>query len=315
MAVHLGPPPPTNEVARSIAAGLAGEPPTRCERFPTGLRNYVYDIEFASGEQFVLRFSPADEIQGTVFWTTQLRSGGVPAAQVLLTSEPDAVYSYSVLERLPGTDLGNVFDDLDEGQLSGIADEVASWQRLTEGSVAPARKFGFALDYDAQLFNSWTDVLLASLTGTERLVRLAAVVDPAPIAQVADRVRTVRDELDQVQPRPFLHDATTKNVIVHDGFVTGLVDVDFMGFGDPLYLAALTRMSLLSAGRSPAYAVRLAELIAPDAPPGRFDLYTMVHCAGFLGELGQTFFNQTEPAPIDATHQAHLEQLLYQFLA
>jgi hypothetical protein len=43
----------------------------------------------------------------------------------------------------------------------------------------------------------------------------------------------MRDALDAIRATPFLHDTTTKNVIVtHDGVVSGIVDVDDLCFGD-----------------------------------------------------------------------------------
>ena len=51
----------------------------------------------------------------------------------------------------------------------------------------------------------------------------------------------LRDEIDSIPPTPFLHDATTKNVLVTaKGAFSGIVDVDDLCFGDPRYPAALT---------------------------------------------------------------------------
>ena len=37
----------------------------------------------------------------------------------------------------------------------------------------------------------------------------------------------------QIRPTPFLDDTTTKNVIVHEGKLSGIVDVDWICFGYP----------------------------------------------------------------------------------
>jgi aminoglycoside phosphotransferase (APT) family kinase protein len=113
-----------------------------------------------------------------------------------------------------------------------------------------------------------------------------------------------------IEPTAFLHDATTKNVIVDEGRVTGLVDVDHMAFGDALWAPTLTRMSLLAAHRPTGYAdEQIEELSATSDARERADLYTILHCLSFLGELGQAF-NQDEAAPVDMTHQRHLEAVL-----
>ena len=47
-------------------------------------------------------------------------------------------------------------------------------------------------------------------------------------------VSAARAELDALSPVPFLHDTTTKNVIVTpEGSFSGIVDVDDLCFGDP----------------------------------------------------------------------------------
>jgi aminoglycoside phosphotransferase (APT) family kinase protein len=43
-----------------------------------------------------------------------------------------------------------------------------------------------------------------------------------------------------VQPTYFLDDLTSKNVIVQDGELRGLVDFDVVCYDDPLYWLALT---------------------------------------------------------------------------
>ena len=54
-------------------------------------------------------------------------------------------------------------------------------------------------------------------------------------------------ELDALPPTPFLHDTTTKNVIVTPaGSFSGIVDVDDLCFGDPRYAVALTSAALLA---------------------------------------------------------------------
>ena len=65
---------------------------------------------------------------------------------------------------------------------------------------------------------------------------------------VSELVTKARGELDSQPPIPFLHDTTTKNVIVTpEGAFSGIVDVDDLCFGDPRYVVALTLPSLTAA--------------------------------------------------------------------
>jgi hypothetical protein len=62
-------------------------------------------------------------------------------------------------------------------------------------------------------------------------------------------VSATRAQLDSLPPIPFLHDTTTKNVIVTPGGTfSGIVDVDDLCFGDTRYVVALTLASLAVSG-------------------------------------------------------------------
>lgn len=304
---------PTRDDVLRIVIELFGEPPRTCERFPTGLRNWVYDVTLSTGRRVVVRMSLAErreEVRAAVRWSDLLSEAGVPVANVL-HADVHAPHPYLLLERLPGTDLGNQFEAHTKAELDGIADEVVSWQRAAADSLPPAAGFGFALSYDDVLATTWGEALVKQLDRSEAALHSAGIVDPAIVEPVRRRLRQCTSSLDAVEPAAFLHDATTKNVIVHQGEAIGLVDVDVMAFGDPLYLAALTRASLLAARRSPAYAERLAAQLGDDTV--LLDLYTVVHCVGFLSELGHAF-NQHEPAPVQADFRHHLEAIVQSLL-
>jgi hypothetical protein len=116
-------------------------------------------------------------------------------------------------------------------------------------------------------------------------------------------------ELAAVVPEAFLDDATTKNVLVHEGRLSAIVDLDWLAFGDPLYAVALTRMSLLAAGLNPDYARFLAEEagIGPVSTP-LLDLYTLCFCVDFLGGLGMQF-NQPVAPTVDPVKVEQLVEI------
>ena len=104
----------TRQAASGIAESVFGESVRSCERFATGLRHFVYDVVLDSGQRAVVRCSRPEhreELAGGVFWSQLLATEGVPVAEVL-SHDLDGTTPYMVLERLPGTDLGNVIADL-----------------------------------------------------------------------------------------------------------------------------------------------------------------------------------------------------------
>ena len=306
-------PSPTSVEAEAIARHVFGVDVQSCVRFPTGLRHWVYDIELLDGTQAVVRLSDPrhrDELRGGVFWNEQLRSVDVRVPE-LIASDIDGGQPFMVLERLPGTDLGNIFDELSESQLGHIATRVAEFQHRAS-QLRTASGFGYALDYGTPLSSSWAAVLAASISRSERRIVDAGIIDPGWVDRVRRRQAQARDTFDDIPPTAFLHDATTKNLIISDGHVTGIVDTDEMGFGDPLWTVALTRMSLLSAGRPTGYIDRLLEAMgAPSA--GRLDLYTAVFALDFLSELGQRF-NRDEAQPVSGDEVERLLSVLTDLL-
>jgi hypothetical protein len=115
--------------------------------------------------------------------------------------------------------------------------------------------------------------------------------------------------LDDVAPTPFLHDTTTKNVLVTENGLAGIVDIDDLCFGDPLYVLSLTYMALLSSRSSTDYVdfwSNAWELTSLQRTVTR--IYTAIHCVGFIGEVGQRF--NKDVVEIDHARLRYLEGIL-----
>jgi hypothetical protein len=126
---------------------------------------------------------------------------------------------------------------------------------------------------------------------------------------VSRNARRLDDYFSRVAPIPFLDDTTTKNVLVHDGRLTGIVDVDWVCFGDPLLTVALTRASLLSSGRDLAYTDHWFELFEPSSDQrAALRFYTALFFLDFMSELGHRF-NRDTPT-ITSNEVQRLEILL-----
>ena len=79
-------------------------------------------------------------------------------------------------------------------------------------------------------------------------------------------------------------------MLIKDGRISGIIDVDEMGVGDRLTYVALTQMALLNAGSDTDY----VDYIADEMRLGEEErkillLYTMIYCVDFMGERGMSF--------------------------
>src|SRR5580693_9092774 len=121
--------PTCYEVGRMLSAGI-GEHLALCTRFPTGLCHFVFDVVAESGKRFVVRVASAgneERIDGSVYWSALLRPIGIPLPEMLHRGV-FAGRHFTILERFPGTDLGNVVADLTTAERRAIASAVVGLQ-------------------------------------------------------------------------------------------------------------------------------------------------------------------------------------------
>jgi hypothetical protein len=286
---------PDESVAGAIAKEFSGSDPQYLQRFATGIGHWVYDVRSAAGETFVVRVGTPDQAPdflGAVHWSRLLRPLGVPLPALLAAGQRDQ-FPYMILARLPGVDLGLAYRTLDVDEKRAIAREVVVAQNRV-ASMGEGPGFGYLRLPSDPCRASWRAVIDDSIGRSRSRIEAARSLS----VEVCDRVSRRADQLDayfsRVRPLPFLDDATTKNVLVHRGALSGIVDVDWLCFGDPLLTVGLTRASLLSAGQDSSYTDHWASLMQPS--PERLaalHFYTTLFYLDFMSELGHRFNRDT----------------------
>jgi hypothetical protein len=244
---------------------------------------------------------------GAVAWAERLRPLGVPLPEVLAHDVgPDAPLPHLVLERLPGDDLGIVHAALTAQERQALAQAVVAVQEAVHG-LGRSTAYGYSLEPSGSPPRTcWADVVGDNLRRSAGRLRGAAPHVRRLHARVVARAAELRPVLDGVPAVPFLDDLTTKNVLVADGRLSGVVDVDVVCFGDPLYTPALTKVSLVAAGQPTDDVDAWLDDLAPDA--AAFDLYCAVFCLDLLGEAGVTFDREV-PTPDDQQRAERLVAL------
>lgn len=302
---------PTEQDAAEIYAGVFGERVASVERFPTGLAHYVYDVRTERGRSVVVRLTRPEwraAFVGASFWYRLLKPRGIPLPRLRYVDFGERQpFPVMIMERLPGTDLNGVYAGLSAEQKRRLADQIVGIQRIA-GALPEGPGFGFARSYDDRsLEPSWRAVLEADLARSRRRIEAANAIDPEVVERLRRHLDRSERYFDRIRPTCFLDDTTTKNVIVHDGALSGIVDVDAACFGDPLLTPALTRLALLAQGHDADYVdYWLSALAVTDEQRAIVDLYTALMCVSFLSEIGQTF-NTAAPRPADP---ARTERLL-----
>ena len=192
---------------------------------------------------------------------------------------------------------------LDDRSLEGIAGRVAEAQGIVS-QLSSAGRYGYAVAAETAPCASWPDVLASGLARSRRRLSQAGLYS----LEIADRVETLLDivqsEAIQIEAIPFLHDTTTKNVIVApDGRLSGIVDVDDLCWGDPHFAPALTLAAMQAFGGSQHYVAAWMR-VARFRDDRLFRTYVALCVLDFLSEQG-TRFNGNEVVA-NAERHAHL---------
>ena len=296
----------TNEPDAEMAAAIVGEAigfaPVAVRRFTTGAQHYVFDVDFVSRPSVVVRIGSRSAhalMAGAVYLSKLLKPRGAPLPAIL-AEDLRAEFPWLVLERLPGTDLGACIDGLSDTQLDGIAGNVARAQSIAAESGSAGR-YGYAVFPEIAPHTAWSQALDASLARSRKRIALAGLFDIGLVDRGQEALADLRTEIDQVPPTPFLHDATTKNVIVTaEGCFSGIVDVDDLCFGDPCYPAALTLASLAARGSSVYYVSAWSRHGGWSTDNRLFRLYVVLFLLDFMSEHGQAFNGNQRPSSLEA---------------
>lgn len=284
---------PIEADARRIVEEATAGTAMAVTRFLTGYCHYVYEVKLKDGRVLVARIASKEtrhELLGGLYWRKKLEPLGIPLPK-MLRAETEGEFAYMVLERLPGCDLGLAYADLSDDQKCVLAAAVVDAQSRC-ARLPPARGYGYATSYDDPVLTKnrhWRDVLIADLEQSRQRIAAVGVVDVTVVDRVMSSLSKFNDYLSRVRPTAFMDDTTTRNVLVHEGALSGIVDIDTLCFGDVLFTVALTRLALLSLHHDTLYIEHwLNAMDATDEQRTVLNLYTAVFCVNFLGEQGQS---------------------------
>jgi aminoglycoside phosphotransferase len=301
---------PTTRMAAEVALEQRGDAPVSAARFPLGLAHWVYDVSFITGPNLVVRMTMPEHraaFEGAVHWSSVLRPLGVPLPVLLAHGEHQG-FPFLVLERLQGKDLGMVYPQLGSSERAHLARELSRLQCLV-ATLPEAPGFGSVASPAGPYHPSWSAFISELIAMSRQRIETTRVVATDVAQRVEDVARQLESYFASVRPTAFLDDATTKNVLVHEGRLSGIVDVDELGFGDSLLTIGLTRASLLANHSDCEYADLWLEHSSP-TPEQRSALsfYTALYGLVFISEQGERF--NRPAARIDSALLARLEQLV-----
>jgi aminoglycoside phosphotransferase (APT) family kinase protein len=237
----------------------------------------VYEVELPDRE-LILKINPRLEVIETLLGNMSVLSGlGLPLARVIQTRNTDA-FSYVLFEKIPGHDLRYELPHMTRAQMSILAEQLVAYQRRVM-TLPKRRGFGWVGIGREGNFASWKAVI------ERELVEVWSLGDHTLAARVLALTAQFDPYIARVEPICHLDDITTKNVIVHNGVLQGLVDFDVVCYGDPLFWLALTRTAIFSDVGEVGifYLEELQRLWGVDPLEQRIiQFYSLLQTAGFI---------------------------------
>lgn len=117
--------------------------------------------------------------------------------------------------------------------------------------------------------------------------------DVEKVERLRNQVGQLEEYFSSIKPVAYLDDISSKNLLIHNGRISGIIDIDWIGIGDKLTFAALTYMALLNLEYNTDYVKYiLEEMLISDVERKAFVFYTLMYCVDFMGERGMQFMDK-----------------------
>lgn len=260
--------------------------PDKIKRFEIGHGNYVYKISF-SKDKFVIRINTGEDVyKDTIYWLDKLMVLGIPVPRVISSGSYNGL-SYLILNYIPGKDLGIVYGDLSDSQKQLIAKEIVNIQNKV-ATLPKNLGYGYLSSYEDKGYkNTWKEVILEHLQRSRTRIQENKIFDSRKVDQVEQLLERYDNYFSSIEPIPFLDDLSSKNVLVYEGNLSGIIDIDFVCFGDRLYNVGYTRMALMSLDYDTKYIdFMVYEMKLSSLEKEVLILYSLCFCVDFMGERG-----------------------------
>lgn len=258
------------------------EEPSAIERCAVGWGNYVYIVE-CGGAKYVVRCSEENNAyDNTMYWLEKLSSIEIPVPKVIAKGKI-AGYEYLILSYLEGKDIGLVYLQLKDDDKRAIAKEIVHIQNR----VATLRLENLEPDW------SWSAFVNHMLErAADRIVR-NGYFDVQKVECLRGQIGQLEEYFSNIKPTAYLDDISSKNLLIHNGRISGIIDIDWIGAGDKLTFAALTNMALLNLEYDTDYVKYiLEEMQVSNVEQKAFLFYTLMYCVDFMGERGMQLMDK-----------------------
>lgn len=301
------------ETVNKIFDDVFNGKPTEIIRNTVGLAGYVYTVVF-NDTKYVIKISDDKNlIIGSTYWLNKVKDLDIPTPCVIAENLVNAPYFF-VMSFIPGKDLGLVYSSLSKNDKQIIAKKIIDFQKEIK-KLPMAKGFGSLNSYEdsENICSSWEESLLNDINRAEEGIIKNGIFSVEYVLKLKQIMPNFREYFNSVKPEPFLDDITTKNVLIHEGKLSGIIDLDWISFGDEVLFLGLVTMALLSMKADIDYADYLKdEMNLNDMQERALKFYVLMFCVIFMSEKGMCF-NQAEPMKVSEEEKMLLQEIFNRY--
>lgn len=270
--------------------------PKYIKRIAIGMSNEVYLVGLENKE-IIARLSPIDRmLMGTHDHIPKFKALGIQVPDILAEDYNRRLipYSYQILSKIEGKDLGQVIESLTETQLKALANEIANIFRKVS-TIPSSDKFGVIWGGgDDEVSDSWTERMKIWIEESKERGLSTGIMDKDIVA-IADKLyERFEAYFSNLKPTTYYGDICSKNVMIHQGAFNGLVDLDGLTQGDPLEAIGRIKLSWYETSYGDFYSTAIMDAMGLNQDQRKLvTMYALLNQISWACENGIQFNQNT----------------------
>lgn len=275
--------------------------PKYIDRITIGICNEVYRVGLKERE-VIARLSPHDRfLMGSHDHIPKFKALGIPVPDILVEdySKNLVPYSYQVLSKIEGEDLGQVIEMLSDQQLQDLAKEVANiFEKVS--TIPASDKFGVIWGGgDNEISDTWTERMKIWVEESKQRGLSTGIMN-TEIAEIAENLyKRYHSYFSSISPKTYYGDICSKNIMISNGVFSGLVDLDGLTQGDPLEAVGRIKLSWYGTPHGDLYSMAIMDELGLNQEQRHLTtVYALLNQISWACENGIQF-NQNTKAKVD----------------
>ena len=188
--------------------------PQKVERCAVGQGNYVY-IVACKGTKYVFRCSSEDGAYDTsISWLEKLAEIDVPVPKVIAKGKYDE-YEYLILSYIEGKDIGIVYGQLTDEDKRAIAKDIVHIQNQVEILEVE----------DVEPNWSWVTFINYMIERAAKRIVQNGYFDVEKVGRLRNQMKQLEEYFSGIKPVAYLDDISSKNLLIHRGRISGIIDI------------------------------------------------------------------------------------------